>query len=612
MGLKYIFFRLFFNIKTKVGWQKIVFPTNPSKIYFIEVSKWRKDLPPFFFYGKNINGLKRKKDKLLESNFNEISRGIFTFFNKIKINLGNDYDWLTNPLTSFKYDIKKHWSETNDFSLKSGDIKYVWEKSRFTFLYDVILYDYNFQDDQSEFVFNQIKDFIKKNPINQGPNYKCSQEISLRILNWVFAIYFYKDSPVLKDDLFQMILNSIYWQIHHVYSNINFSRISVRNNHAVAETLLLYLSGKLFPFFPNVKKWSKKGKVWFEQEIEYQIYSDGTYLQSSMNYHRVVIQLMTWAIQLSKLNNDSFKPVVYKKAEKSLKFLKSCLDPVSGKLPNYGPNDGALFFKLNNDDYRNYKSQLDDLNIILKGYTNYNSESHYWYGIKMANQKKYKIQNINKYTEGGYYIVQEDNTKTFIRCAAYKDRPYQSDNLHLDIWVDGKNILRDNGSYRYNCSEELVNYFNGSEGHNTISIDYKNQMQKGKRFIWNYWVKVANATLNENKNSYVFKGKIKGFKTLGSNIFHKRKVIKSKGINEWLIEDKIEGIEKKTSFQYWHISKETFDKIKFTCFDENEVELKPIVEEKWYSSYYGVKEKSLRVSFKSQTNRFLTKIVYNK
>ena len=32
-------------------------------------------------------------------------------------------------------------------------------------------------------------------------------------------------------------------------------------------------------------------------------------------------------------------------------------------------------------------------------------------------------------------------TKTFIKCGAYKDRPCQSDNLHLDIWVDGEKIF---------------------------------------------------------------------------------------------------------------------------------------------------------------------------
>ena len=478
MGLRYIIFRISYLLKTKLGWQKKTFPINPYFKKFIGLQEWKDNLPRFFFYGKEINGLEKKPTEDLKKNLKDLKKGIYTFFNKTKIDLGVDYDWITNPLTNYKYKINKHWSKIEDLSLKAGDIKYVWEKARFSFLYDVIRYDYHFEDDQSEFVFGQIEDFIDKNPINQGPNYKCSQEISLRILNWVFALYFYKDSKHLTEALFAKIMHTIYWQIHHVYHNIHFSRISVRNNHVITETLMLYLSHKLFPFFPDVKEWSVKGKEWFEKEIAYQIYPDGTFLQFSMNYHRIVIQLLTWAIQLAKLNNETFNDVIYDRAEKSLNFLHVCSDTVTGKLPNYGSNDGALFFKLTNDHYRNYRSQLDDLRAVLKGITFYNSKSPLWYGLHSKNEKPNQISELNEFNNSGYYIIQEENTKTFIRCGAYKDRPYQSDNLHLDIWVDGENILRDNGSYKYNTDKQLLEYFTGSEGHNTISIANKNQMQK--------------------------------------------------------------------------------------------------------------------------------------
>lgn len=610
MGMRYVLFRILYLLKTKLGWQKKQFPINPEFKKYIRLQDWKDNLPPFFFYGKEINGLEKKPDEDLKLIFDDIKTGIYPFFNKSKINLGLDYDWITNPLTNYKYDINKHWSEIEDFSVKSGDIKYVWEKARFSFLYDVIRYDFHHDDDQSKFVFNQIEDFINKNPINQGPNYKCSQEICLRVLNWTFALYYYKDSPLLTDIFFNKMMNSIYWQIHHVYKNIQFSRISVRNNHAITETLLLYLSDKLFPFFPNVKNWSKKGKSWFEQEIQYQIYLDGTFLQFSMNYHRVVIQLLTWGIELSKLNNDSFKSVVYDRAEKSLNFLKTCMDLKSGELPNYGSNDGALFFKLNNDDYRDYRSQLDDLTAVLNGYIEYDTKSSFWYGVNPVNNSPKDFPVLNEFKESGYYILQEKNSKTFIRCGAYKDRPYQSDNLHLDIWINGKNILRDSGSYKYNTKKELINYFNGSEGHNTISIDGKDQMQKGDRFIWNYWVKYAKGTLNEYQNKFVFNGEIKGFKHLGPGISHQRIITKSKGLSEWLIEDIIVGVENKTSFQYWHFSNEVIKKLSITSVDINNKKLEPLIEEKWYSSYYGVKEKSIRLSFKTKTNKFITKILY--
>jgi len=375
---------------------------------------------------------------------------------------------------------------------------------------------------------------------------------------------------------------------------------------------MLYLSGKLFPFFPNVRKWSSKGKIWFEKEIEYQIYPDGTFLQFSMNYHRVLIQLLTWGIQLAKLNKEIFRKIVYDRSEKALNFLKTCIDPYSGHLPNYGHNDGSLFFKLSNDNYRNYRSQIDDLSAVLNGYNEYNSKSSLWYGVKPVNKTPKNISSLNEYKDGGYYIIQEENTKTFIRCGAYTDRPYQSDNLHLDLWVDGKNILRDNGSFMYNSRKELINYFNGCEGHNTISIEGKNQMQKGDRFIWYFWVKEAEASLNELKNDFVFTGEIKGFKQINSNISHHRKVSKSKGLDEWLIEDTIKGVKNKTSYQYWHFSHEFVDNLIITSKDKNNKKLEPKMEEKWHSSFYGIKEKSIRLSFKSDTNMFITKITYRK
>jgi len=612
MGMRYVLFRISYFIKTKMGWQKKAFPVNPDFNKFIGLKEWKDNLQPFFFYGKAIKGLKKQPTEDLKENLEDLKKGVYTFFNKTKIDIGVDYDWVTNPSKNHTYDINKHWSEIQDLSLEAGDIKYVWEKARFSFLYDVIRYDYHFEEDQSQFVFQQIECFIDDNPINQGPNYKCSQEISLRTLNWVFALYYYKDSKYLTEALFAKIMHTIYWQIHHVYHNIHFSRISVRNNHAITETLLLYLSDKLFPFLPDVKEWSRKGKAWFEQEIAYQIYPDGTFLQFSMNYHRVVVQLLTWAIQLAKLNNETFKEVVYERAEKSLHFLDVCTDPVTGKLPNYGPNDGALFFKLTNDDYRVYRSQLDDLRAVLTGITNHASKSPFWYGVQPENKEPHKISELNEFKNSGYYVLQEGNTKTFIRCGSYKDRPYQSDNLHLDLWVDGENILRDNGSYKYNTDKKFVDYFNGSEGHNTLSIEGLNQMEKGGRFIWYYWIEKAKAFMKKEKDNVIFCGKIKAYNQLGNNIYHQREITKIIGENEWLVTDSIKGVIDKKSYQYWHFSETIKNNLSITCLDANDKEILPTIEQKWHSAYYGVKVSSLRFKFSSKENTFKTKIRYTK
>lgn len=597
MGVRYMFFRVIHLISIKAGYFRRKFPIHPNVICVISKEEWTKNLAPFFFFGKDIHGLKEQKSEYLQNLFDEISEGTFTYFGKMKFHLGNDYDWVTNPVSGYNYDITKHWSSINELSEECGDIKFVWEKARFSFLYDIIRYDFHNKTDCSELVLSQINSFIVKNPLNQGPNYVCSQEISLRILNWTFALYYYKDSEFLTQDLFMKIMNSIYWQINHVYKNINFSRIAVRNNHALTETLLLYLSGLLFPFMPDVKQWSKKGKKWFEKEIEYQIYDDGTYLQFSNNYHRVVVQLLTWGIRLAELNNEHLSDKVIGRAKKSLIFLTDCMDLSSGMLPNYGANDGALFFKLNNQDFRDYRPQLQALSYALHlkpedNFGGFISEDLFWLGLVPDIPQFDKIQKstVSSYPVGGYYIFHDNDSMTYIRCGNHKDRPSQADNLHLDIWHKGINLLRDNGSYLYNSEPEVVRYFMGTRSHNTVMLNDFDQMLKGPRFIWFDWSQCIDSSLTESENQFEFQGSISAFKYLRKKIQHKRNVTKTKGIPRWLIEDEIIGNKEYEMNQLWHINPSSQNSITMEAYDETGNPLERKSMKGWYSSYYGLKE----------------------
>ncbi len=611
MGLRYVIYRLIHALEVKVGVLKKRHPQNPSFSPQVSLEEWRAKKPVFFFEGKNI-GIPLNPHKALKKRVEDMKKGRFILFSKETHNLGTDYDWITNPITGYTYDIKQHWSTIPDLSEQTGDIKFVWEKARFSFITDVLRFDYHFKEDQSEFVFGQIIDFIEKNPINCGPNYKCSQETSLRIMNWTLALFYYKDSSNLTQERFQRIMHAIYWQLHHVFHHINFSRIAVRNNHAISETMMLYLSGLLFPFLPNTKKWSKKGKRWFEKEVTYQVYSDGTFLQYSMNYHRVLVQLLTWGIRLSDLHQKKLSPIVKLRAELSLHFLDSSTDPISGKLPNYGNNDGALFFKWTEDDFRVYTSQLNDLRGVLYSAVTEKQESQAWYGLKSLNKTKTNTQDIHEFNDGGYYIHQEGSVKTFLRCGAYKDRPSQSDNLHLDIWKDGDNYLWDNGTYKYNTDKETVDYFTGCEGHNTLSVEGKNQMLRGGRFIWYYWVKKSKAKMKVTKNKMVFEGEIEAFQYIKKGIKHFRKVEKNIGKNQWLITDSLllaDGLERSV---YWHVNPKFFDLVEIECETLNGVKLESLLEEKWHSSYYGVKEKSMRYQFSSNETMLTTIKIKNK
>lgn len=612
MGMRYTVYRIRHEIEKKSGVLIKRHPMRGEVRHFISLAELRS--LPFFFKTKEEMVLPKGLVPELMAKAKRILKGEVLFFSKEWWDLGLDYDWVSNPESKYRYDSTMHWSQISDLSSEAGDIKFVWEKSRFSYLLTLIRYDFHANEDLSEFVMTEIESWIDANPINQGPNWRCSQEISLRNLNWQIVLTYYKNSPALTEARWQKIQNVIYWSLHHVYNHINFSRIAVRNNHAITETLFLTLSELFFPFIPETKKWAKKGRKWFEEEIAYQIYEDGTFLQFSMNYHRVVIQLLTLGISVTEKANRPFSKMIYERAYKSTDFLYQCLQEESGWLPNYGSNDGALFFPFSDTDYRDYRSQLNSLHYLLTGIVLYEEEKLAseieWWGITKGVNRHFAVlekeDGIKEFSIGGYYLIRDDETFTFIRCGSHKDRPAQSDNLHLDIWVGDKNILRDSGTYKYNTTEEYCNYFTGTAAHNSVIVNGQSQMLKGSRFIWYFWTQSIAAKVTENIESYRFEGRISAFQHLDKTAIHKRAVSKLKGQHKWIIEDVVLGLKGMEKKQIWHHDNYC---IQISAKEEQQV-LKAESALSYKSDYYGQLNKGKATQFKFDS-KITTVIAYN-
>ncbi len=616
MGPRYVSYRIKHEIEKKTGSLKSKHPVHPPIKSPISLADWKADPPAFFFLNREELGHQKKPTENLQKSAQNILSGKIRFFSDDWIDLGRTYDWVTNPSTGHRYDISQHWSQIQDFNAEQGDIKYVWEKSRFNFLLTILRYDYHFDLDNSNFVFSQIEDWINHNPINQGPNWRCSQEISLRLINWSFALYFYKDSSELTEERWRKIQHVIYWSLHHVYQHIDFSRIAVRNNHAITETLMLTVSELLFPFIPETKLWSQKGRDWFEKEIQYQIYADGTFLQFSMNYHRVVVQLLSFGIGITQIHQKPFSKEVYQKAHASVNFLFQCQNEENGWLPNYGANDGALFFPWSEQHYRDYRPQLSCLHQILTKenlYPDGEYEEENWIktpnylGIRKPLAKLKKRQGLISFDVGGYYMIRDGDTLTFLRCGNHLDRPQQADNHHLDIWNKTENVIKDAGSYKYNANPDFIRYFAGTLGHNTVTLDLKDQMLKGSRFIWFYWTQRNKVKFLETETQYVFEGEISAYTYINKGITHRRKVIKEKGRPDWSIEDEIKSAPSKSLMhQHWHgLDTEKYD----VSAEDITGRIVPYSEdESYYSCYYGKYEKQKMLKFSGNTHYLKTRI----
>ncbi len=561
----------------------------------------------------------------VENYLENYKSNIFTFFFYKKINLDQRDLWLRSPDTGYLYDASKHWTKIEDFSKESGDIKYVWEPSRFQLIYDLVRQHHCSRDAQEkveieEYFLFIIEDWIDKNPINKGPNYKCSQEISIRLMAWFFGIYYFEPFVIQREGFLLKFFKSVYFQVLHVENNISFSMHLVKNNHSITETLLIYATGFLFPFLKGANHRRSKGKKLFLNEVKYQLFEDGSFIQYSFNYQRVALQLMTWCLYLCRNNDETLPEWLTERVKKLVLMLYSMQDEVSLKLPNYGANDGSIFYKLNSCEYRDYSPQIQcAYNYFFpneKLYENKSSlEDSFWFnrGV-IPDCDNVNFEKAISFPTSGYYRVNSvQNSFLFFRCGKHHYRPSQSDNFHVDIWDNGKNIIRDSGSYKYNTADDMNLFFKGSKSHNVVIIDGENQMEKGPRFVWLNWSQ-ANLLQSEKREEWhILLGELKAYQHIDNSIRHKRAILCSRYQRAWIIIDILKSDKVHDYTQNWNLNDSFHVNHSFESYEKSGKRITEVCKPGFDSSYYGNYEKRDRLEV-TQTGKevmFYT-LIYNK
>ena len=526
--------------------------------------KWEK-AGSHFFLDRDLSHYREavfNPDRVLEI-ANAALEGRFFFFSRWWADLGNPPDWLLNPVDGIRYPGDIHWSLIPDLSPELGDIKYVWEASRFPYVYYFVrAYALTGDERYAEGFWNHVESWVKANPPELGPNWRCGQEIAIRSFAWIFGLYAFKGSRATTPERVALLLKYLWYNAWHIERNHWYALRCVRNNHSLSEAAGMFTIGTLFPFFKESARWRQKGFNHLVREAMWQIYPDGSYSMHSMNYSRFVVQLFNWSLRIAQLNDIKFPDVVMDRLQKLLHFLWSMQDKRTGRVPNYGSNDGSLIFPFSSSNYLDYRPSLNALSVILHGERLYNQgswdeEATWFCGLKiqkiednikftsipLASSSTVKAEELDTYFPiGGYYILRGRASFAMIRCGRHRHRPSQADMLHLDFWYNGYNVLIDPGTYSYNPRGGWVNYFVGTSSHNTVTVDGRNQMKKGSRFLWSDWVQGKVLEFGPKGSILVFVGEHSGYRP----VIHRRFVAQRE--DAFLIIDDLFGDEEEHEY----------------------------------------------------------------
>jgi hypothetical protein len=500
----------------------------------------------FFFSAEQIRRFNLPDTGGTIAKANDILAGTVTYFSGLQAEFKGCPDWLVNPFTGQKCP-QHHWTKIPDFGAGQGDIKFIWEPSRFSWVYPLVrAYAATGNDKYVEHFWRWFEDWLKENPPNIGPNYKCGQECAIRVMAVCFAFFAFLDSKAATADRVAAAVTFLAVHGQRIASNIAYARYQ-NNNHAISEANGLYTIGILFPELKCSQRWRSLGKKVLEESAAKQIFPDGSYIQNSMNYHRLMLHNYLWALRLAEINSDTFSQQLRDRVLSATDFLYQVQDPASGSLPNYGANDGTLLIPLNNCDYLDYRPVINASNSLLRGKRCYGpgpwDEDLLWlFGTDPAAEFSAPPRRSSAFEAGGYYTMRCDNSWLMTRCHTFKTKPSHADMLSVDLWRSGTNLIRDSGSFSYNCQGPWQEFFRSTLAHSTVVVNNSSQMSKASRFMWLDWVGselIAHAEFDNGKIQ-IFQGRHYGYNFANRNIVHQRSILSRHGLC-WLIVDDIIG-----------------------------------------------------------------------
>jgi Heparinase II/III-like protein/Heparinase II/III N-terminus len=511
--------------------------------------EYRRRSSPAFFFDPNdrirfstlFSGWDRGgSNSLLQAE--GMKKGIFFYFGRTPVTWPFPPDWHRNPFTGQRAPADRHWSRIDDFGF--GDIKVIWEMNRFGFAYTLVrAYWRTGNEEYPELFWQLVEDWRRNNPPNRGANWKCGQEISLRLMAWVFGLYGFLDSPATTARRVWGLAEMAALSGERIAANVGYA-LSQRNNHGISEGVGLWTAGVLFPEFARAEAWREEGRRILEKLGRELIYEDGSFAQHSVNYHRLMLQDYLWALRLGEIHGQAFSGELKERVGKAADFLVQLQDPSTGLAPCYGANDGALILPLDNCDYRDMRPVTQAVRYLATGKRCHGSgpwdEDLLWlYGPGALDSPAEVRPNADlRAPQGGYYTLRTPTSHIFTRCGAFRHRPSQADLLHVDLWWRGQNVALDPGTYSYNGPTPWSNALAGTLHHNTVSVDGQDQMNRVGRFLWLPWPK-AKVRLQAPSNGQFltwWEGEHDGYRRLKAPVRHRRGIVRLEE-EWWLVVD---------------------------------------------------------------------------
>lgn len=490
----------------------------------------------------------------------DICAHIFSLLGSGRVHLGESIPWHTDFKTGYTWKPRFYLEmmpidPINDPQKRilKYDGKVPLELSRFQHVTTLgAAYWYTENEKYATEFFDQITDWIDKNPPKVGVNWTITMDVAIRVANWVWGFYFFKDSAAFTDEFLIKFLKSLLAHGRHIMGNLENK--GVTTNHYLADLVGLIYLGIAFPEFKEAKRWREFGIQELVKEMEKQVYNDGMDFEASTCYHRLALELFFYPALLCKLNGIELPNSFIEKLKKMFDFVLYVLKP-NGRMPQIGDNDNGRLHVLGKRDildmtylltfatlfFDDPKYKIEEFGFAPEALWVFGPEA-YERWKKMPGRSVEELES-KAFPDGGIYVMRHKKDYMVISCGPNgqggNGGHAHNDKLSFELCVDGEDIIVDPGTYVYTADPEWRNKFRSTAYHNTVVVDgeEQNRFEASNLFTLHDDLEIKCIEWRSYNDYDVFVGEYYRNTSLSTPLIHRRRIKFLKDQRVWEIAD---------------------------------------------------------------------------
>jgi hypothetical protein len=352
-------------------------------------------------------------------------------------------------------------------------------------------------------VRNQIIDFIAANPPMFGVNWRCAMDVAIRGANFAMAASIIDQADGLDEAFENVLARSLTDHGRYVFSHLEWYPDRTGNHYLADITGLAIIAAALDPIRnEEARRWLVFAEREITREILVQFLPDGGQFEGSVPYHRFCLEMAVWGMAACLRAGGTFPEQCWQRIAAATSFLEAATKPC-GNMVQIGDNDSGRFLNL----APRFDDQLDE--VVLDPSGTLDAAKALLSGNSHAGVDALVVQSFCQphgvaasgirdvpasadlpdggeclelgfgpgldtgltlwsFPDFGLHVIAGERLWLSFRCGGEGDpigAHRHNDQLSVEIQVDGRDIVRDPGTFCYTPDPDARNRWRSIAAH---------------------------------------------------------------------------------------------------------------------------------------------------